>query len=72
MDKKFAKQLEKQFERHGEKSIKKSYLSLNKRLIEHQNKVSNLRYKSSVEREITTFKRQIDTIELFMKNKGIR
>ena len=70
-DPKFAQQLQRQFAKDGYKSVQKSLKSLEKRLIEHQEKLSNLKYKSSVEREIRGFEKQIDTAKQFLKEKGI-
>jgi hypothetical protein len=67
----FAFQLSKQFSKDGPKSIIKSYNTIQRRLLEHESKLSGLQYKSSVEREIRTFKTQIETIEKFMKSNGI-
>jgi len=41
------------------------------RILIHQMKLSNLEYSSSEEREIRTFQKQIQTLKLFMKAKGI-
>jgi len=51
----------------GPKSIIKSLNSFETRLIEHQNKLPGLIYKSSVEREIRVFEQNIQTIKEFMK-----
>ena len=70
-DDKFLSQLEKQYAKDGSKSISKSYRSLRKLSGEHTDKLSDLQYKSSVEREIRTFDKQIRTIEEFAKSKNI-
>ncbi len=69
---KFALQLAKQLERDGAKSILKSYSTIQRRLFEHKAKLPGLQYKSSVEREIRTFKTQIETLKEFMKSHGIK
>jgi len=71
-DPKFAKQLERQLAKDGPKSVKKSLRTLEKRLAQHKKKLPSLKYKSSVEREIRTFKRQVDTAKQFLKRKGIK
>jgi hypothetical protein len=68
----FALQLSKQLSKDGSKSILKSYNTIQRRLLEHESKLPGLQYKSSVEREIRTFKTQIETLEEFMKNHGIK
>ncbi len=70
-DPKLAKQLERQLEKDGPRSVNRSLRSLEKRLAEHREKLPDLRYKSFVEREIRTFERQIETIKLFKKEKGL-
>ena len=71
-DPKFAKQLERQLAKDGPKSVKKSLRTLEKRLAQHKKKLPSLKYKSSVEREIRTFKKQVDTAKQFLKRKGIK
>jgi RHS repeat-associated protein len=66
-DPKFAAQLERQLARDGMKSILKSLRSLEGRLAEHESKLADLEYKSSVVREIRNFKTQIDTIKQVLK-----
>jgi RHS repeat-associated protein len=70
-DAKFAAQLEKQLAKDGVASVEKSIASLEKRLVEHEAKVGGLKYKSSVEREIRTFRRQIETAKQFLRSKGL-
>jgi hypothetical protein len=70
-DAKFAAQLEKQFAKDGVASVEKSLASLEKRLFEHEAKVGGLKYQSSVEREIRTFRRQIETAKQFLRSKGL-
>lgn len=71
-DPKFAAQLERQLAKDGVQSVKKSLSSLEQRLAEHRLKLDSLPYKSSVEREIRTFEKQIETIRLFFQEKGIK
>lgn len=70
-DPKFAGQLERQLAKDGSKSVQKSLKTLEKRLAQHQEKLLGLKFKSSVEREIRTFEKQIDTAKQFLKDKGI-
>ena len=69
---KFAAQLEQQLAKDGAKSIFKSLRSLEGRLAEHEAKLPNLRYKSSVEREIRAFKGQIDTLKQIIEHYGLK
>ncbi len=62
-DERFGKRIEKQLKKDGIESVIKSYNSLKRCLEEHRAKLSNAIFKSSVEREIQTFERQIRTIE---------
>lgn len=71
-DPKFAAQLERQLARDGPSSVFKSLRSLEKRLAEHQAKLPDLQYKSSVEREIRTFQNQIDTLKEFISQQGLK
>ena len=68
---KFGLQLEKMYAEYGAKSVLKSLGSLEKQLSIHEIKLPNLQYKSSVEREIRTFKNQINAIKQFLNKKGI-
>ena len=70
-DQKFLVQLQKQFDKHGTNSVIKSYKSLRKLHTEHLDKLKNIRFTSSVKREIKTFGKQIDTLELFAKKNNI-
>jgi RHS repeat-associated protein len=70
-DPKFAAQLEKQLSKDGLNSILKSLRSLEKRLAQHEAKLPELEYKSSVEREIRNFRNQIDTIKQFLQERGL-
>jgi len=70
-DQKFFVQLQKQFDKHGTNSVIKSYKSLRKLHTEHLDKLKNIRFTSSVKREIKTFRKQIDTLELFAKKNNI-
>ena len=70
-DPKFARQLERQLAADGPKSVKKSLASIEKNLAEHKGKLDKLKYRSSVEREIRTYERQVETANQFMKEKGI-
>lgn len=72
IDPKFKAQLEKQLQKDGPASIKRSLRSLEQRLAEHEQKVTHLELKRSVEHEIGVFSRQIRTIQQFMIEKGIR
>jgi len=56
----------------GPNSVFKSPRSLEKRLAEHQAKLPDFQYKSSVEREIRTFQNQIDTLKEFIYQKGLK
>ena len=69
---KFALQLHKQLIKDGTKSILKTYKKLQRRLLEHKNKLPDLKYKSSVEREIRTWEKDIETAKQFIKNHGIQ
>ena len=66
----FLIQLEKQFAKDGINSIYKSYRSLQKNLLEHQERLKDILIKSSVEREIRTWQRDLRTIEEFLKRLG--
>jgi hypothetical protein len=70
-DPKFAAQLEKQLSKDGVNSVLKSLRSLEKRLAQHEARLPELEYKSSVEREIRNFRNQIDTIKQFLQERGI-
>lgn len=70
-DPRFAKQLERQLERDGPRGVPQSLRSLQKRPAEHLSKLPSLAYKSSVEREIRTMDRQIETIERFIRERGL-
>lgn len=61
------RQLEKQASKDGIKSVEKSLGSLQERLTEHETKLKDAPYKSSIQREINTFKRQIETAKQFLK-----
>jgi len=71
IDNKFFNQLQRQFLKHGEKSVMKSYKSLFKLHKEHVDKLKSLKFTSSVEREINTFEKQLRTLELFAKQNNI-
>ncbi len=68
-DPKFYAQLERQLARDGSRSILKSLRSLERRLAEHQAKVGNLQYKSSVEHEIEVFQTQLATLRKFIQDR---
>ena len=70
-DPKLADRLTVQLAEDGAKSIFKSLQSLESRLSEHIQKLDSLQFKSSVEREINTFGKQIDTIKQFIKDQGL-
>ncbi len=70
-DPKFYTQLEQQLNRDGPRSILKTLRSLERRLDEHQAKVGDLQYKSSVEHEIQVFQTQIATVRKFIQDHGI-
>ncbi len=70
-DPRFAIQLQKQLESHGSKSIVKSHRSIKQILEVHANKLPSLEFKSSVEREINTFKKQLETLEKFASENNI-
>jgi hypothetical protein len=69
---KFWLQLQKQLAKDGPKSVLKSLASFESKLAEHQQKLPNLIYKSSVEREIRTFEESINTIKEFIKTNSIK
>ena len=65
---------EKTLKEHGAKSLEKSMKKIEKNLLEHQQKLDDINknggYGSSVEREIRTFKGQLDAIkDVLEKNK---
>lgn len=70
-DLKFSEQLSRNLAKNGPSSIRKSYKSLKKNLVEHKNKLGDVKYKSSIEREIRTFKKQIETVQKFAKQNNI-
>ncbi len=57
------RQFEKQLAKHGKRSLEKSLGSLDRRLAEHLKKLPNLKFKSSVKREIRNFRSQIEAIK---------
>jgi ribosomal protein S20 len=63
--------LEKQIERDGVKSIYKALRRSQRTLQEHKDKLPNLKYKSQVEGTIRNVEKQIQTIEKFIKEKGL-
>lgn len=63
--------IRKQLANNGSKSILKSLSSFESRLAEHQQKLPNLIYRSSVEREIRTLEESINTIKEFLKANKI-
>lgn len=67
----FLRQLEKQLAKDGINSIYKTYRSLQKNLLEHQEKLKDILINSSVEREIRTWERDLRTIEEFIKRLGL-
>ena len=67
----FAQQLERQLERHGTRSIFRTRNSLLQRLAEHRDKLPGLRYRESVEREIRTFERQLETVDQFIADRQL-
>jgi hypothetical protein len=67
----FERQLERQLVKDGPKSLQKTLKSLKRRLFEHQEKLDNLKFKSSVAREIKNFKKQIRETERFIKARGL-
>ena len=68
---KLAIQLEKQLAKDGPKSIFKALKSTETKLERHLTDVEGYKFKSSVEREMRTFKKQIETIKQFIKNKEL-
>lgn len=68
-------QLEKQFERDGPKSIIKSLESAEKTLTEHKLKLQKIiqggGYPSQVQSTIQNVERQIETLNKFIKDKGL-
>lgn len=71
-DPKFARRLEKQLQEDGPGSLKRSLRSLEKMLNQHVQELPALERTSSVEREIRTFKKQIDTLNKFIEANNIR
>jgi RHS repeat-associated protein len=71
-DPKFAQQLATQLSRDGSKSIFRSMASLETRIEEHISKLDSLQFKSSVEREIRTFQKQLETIQQFIVDNGLK
>jgi len=69
---KLVPELEKQLELHGSKAIFNALKSTEKILNKHVNKLESLKWKSSVEKEIKTFKNQVETINQFIKVKGLK
>jgi hypothetical protein len=64
-------QLETQLAEHGPGSIHKAIKSALKTLAQHEAKLPGLKYKSQVEGTIKNVKRQIHTLEQFIKDKGL-
>ena len=60
---------EKQLAKDGIGSLEKSRNSILRQLQEHEAKLPSLKHKSSVEREIRTFKRQIEAIDKLLGKK---
>tara|TARA_B110000879_G_scaffold157259_1_gene203103 strand:+ start:1543 stop:2415 length:873 start_codon:yes stop_codon:yes gene_type:complete len=69
--KKMLKAFQKQLQQHGKKSIAKSQKKIQRRLTEHLKKLKEIKkaggHASSVEREITTFKAQLQAIKDVLK-----
>ena len=65
------KALSKQLQQHGMKSLLKTQISMQARLAEHLNKLSEIKkmggFSSSVEREIRTFQSKLDAISDILK-----
>jgi len=65
------KAFQKQLQQHGKKSIAKSQKKIQRRLTEHLKKLKEIKkaggHASSVEREITTFKAQLQAIKNVLK-----
>ena len=70
-DERFARQLERQLEQHGARSIFKTRNSLMRQLAEHRDKFPGLQYRKSVEREIQTFERQLETVDQFIADRQL-
>jgi RHS repeat-associated protein len=74
-DPKFANQLSKNLAQQGEKSIRSTAKSLQKNITEHQSKLEKLKEAggktSSVEREIRTFNKQLETVKAFAQKNNI-
>jgi uncharacterized protein YbcI len=74
-DPKFAKQLLRSLEESGEKSVQSSIKSLTKKITKHESDLAKYRkeggYTSSVERELRTFNKQLDTAKEFVKRNNI-
>jgi len=60
---------ERQLAEHGKRSLEKSLQSLEKRLAEHLEKLPDLKYPSSVEREIRNFEGQIEAIKQSLRGQ---
>ena len=69
---KIYRQLEIQYAKDGRKSILKSLKTAEKTLMEHKNKLGNMKYKSQVEGTIKNVESQIETLKKFNIDKGIR
>ena len=65
-------QLEKQYAKHGAKSIVRSLSSAQQTLKTHIRKLPNLKYKSAVKKTIGNVRSQIKTIQQFMRDNGIK
>jgi hypothetical protein len=67
----FWSQLERQFAKDGASSVRKTLKSLMKRVAKHKSDLPSYQFKSSVEREIRTFEKQIEITQEFMRKHGI-
>lgn len=54
-------------QRDGKKALEKSKRKIERRLSEHKTKLPDLKHRSSVEKEIKTFKSQLDAINDILK-----
>lgn len=68
---KIYRELEKQLERDGARSIHNALKGAEKSLQKHKDKLPSLEYKSQVEGTIRNVERQVATVKQFIKDKGL-
>ena len=61
----------KQLKKDGPKSIRKTYNKIKRRIREHKEKLPDLKYKSSVKREIRGWEKNVKELETFMRKHKI-